>query len=163
MGKVGAALFDHILGVVFRCPEEEMVWPDAGRVVAAMENQGPGGHFPAVNLPRQPVREAGSTPNDLQASVPLSVSGPGPFPATVRLFHLPPEPHIQGRLPFRQRAKALAARFLKVMRSAEASEAVLASVAVGKPARDPVARSRSVPGMHCAESVRMDWTRAVFG
>lgn len=91
--EVCAALRNHVIDVVLDGAQEQMIGPDARRIVAAVEHPQAIRDRPEVKFPRNTVSEllaARPTP-DVDDAVALRQSICGPQPARRRLVHLRPE------------------------------------------------------------------------
>jgi hypothetical protein len=97
-------LSDHVVLVLGHAAEEEVVGPNAWRIVALVENALPGRDRPVGNLPghargqSKPGRPVESTPY-ADLAVPHIVCGPKPFPAPISSTDLFPETHREGDQP----------------------------------------------------------------
>lgn len=108
-----ASLGYHICRVVFRIPEKQMVWSDAGRIIAVMADKEPGRYWPTVKFPgdaaRSDWRAVSSSAPDSAAA--MFVKATFPQPTSVSLLDLFPEPD------FKRNAMPAAAAFIDISAS----------------------------------------------
>jgi hypothetical protein len=91
-GESGATpLGSHVADVVEGCPQKEMVWANARRIVAVMAHMHPGGDGAVVQFPRKAMRTGIQAIMEKQA-VSVSAEVALPLPAAFALLHFSPEP-----------------------------------------------------------------------
>lgn len=97
--RKGAASFTgHVLRVVLGGPNEQMLRPNAWRVVAAVAHEQAGRDGAEVQLPGVAVRSGCLAIPRGELAVPRSIDPGGPKPALAALINLRPEPLSPRRL-----------------------------------------------------------------
>ncbi len=81
----------HVGHIVCRASQEKMIYPDTSRNVAMVTNVNPGWDDSVVKRPRHSVSSNGFVA-DSEVSVPMSIAGSSPKPASRVLDHKSPKP-----------------------------------------------------------------------
>lgn len=88
-----SSLRHRVQDVVGRSSQEQVIWPDARRVVARMTEKQTARDWAAMNLPARPLRiyVPGVATASADSAISIGVAAASPQPATVGLLNLRPE------------------------------------------------------------------------